>query len=204
MILSRLTILIILFSNSIYAQSDGVHYTLDFCLSRNANADNVAGSFEPAWGKSIFARAELGKKKNLKYTVGLGYLQSHILHRDYTGMEGFKDVEAHYYINSFVIPAGIKFDVGSFYIHPEIGGSYNYSIHVKSYLVDSEMNRLEGIYSESHYSNTFEVGLTGLLTIGYEFKIGTIMMLAGVNGYLAYNPDFEHTYGIGLLVGVKI
>jgi len=203
-ILARLTILVFLFSNSIYAQSNRVHYTLDYSLSRSAEAETDYDSFEPSLGHSIFARAELGKKQHVKYTVGLGYLQSNIIFRDYSFMVNYKDEERHYFTNYFVIPAGIKFAFGSFYIHPEIGGSYNFSIHTKSYLTDPEMNRLDGIYSESHLPRSFKINFTSLLTLGYEFKIGSITMLSGINGYLALNPRFINTYGIGLLVGVKI
>ena len=204
MTLARLIILFFLFSNSIFAQSDHIQYSIEYCLSRTANTDNIGGNFEPALGTSILARVGLGRKQNLKYTIGLGYLESHIIFRDITGMQSYRDEERYYYIKHFIIPAGIKFILGSFYIHPEIGGSYNYSIKSKSYLVDSEMNRLDGIYSEYKSSNPFEINFTSLLTLGYEFKIGSIVMISGVSGYLALNPDFLNTYGIGLLIGLRI
>lgn len=198
------TLFFLLLICTVFGQRDPTRYTIDYSLNQSNRFDNEGHYFEAALSHNVFIKTELASARSSRFTLGMGFLRSHIIGRDYSGQNGYKDQEIHSYIDYLVFPGGIKFSFGSLYIHPEIAATYNYSLTFNSFLVDENMNRIDG--SENHYSSQryFEVLFASLMTIGYEIKIGSISVLTGTKGYLAFNNNYVNTFGIGLMVGLKI
>ena len=194
----------LLITFSLYSQSDRTRWSIEYSLNQTANIDNVGGNFEPELASSLFGRAELPRKKSSRFTVGVGILQTRVIYRDYSGNQPFKDEERHYQFDYLLIPVGIKFNFGKFYVHPEIGAGYNYQFKIKTYHVDSEINVVDGPFIEDMTPEKFEIRFSTLMSMGYEIKVGTITVLTGVKGFIFFEPDFITTYGIGLMVGVKM
>jgi hypothetical protein len=201
---ARFTLLFLLSSIFLYSQSDRIQYSIEYSLSQTTNIDNVGGKFEPELASALFARVELARKKSSRFTAGVGFLQTRILDRDYSGNQPFKDEERHYQFDYLLVPVGIKFNFGPFYIHPEIGAGYNYQFKIKTYHVDSEMNVINGPFIKDKTPEKFEIRFSTLMSLGYEINVGTVAILTGVKGYIFFEPDFITTYGIGLMMGVKI
>ncbi len=200
----RILIALFIFTHFAHGQIDSARYSLTYALSRTAVTNNAGGGFEGALASSIFAHYEMATKKKWRPTLGVGYQQSHVIFRDYSGMQAYKDEERHYYLNYLDLLTGIKFSFGSVYVHPEIGVSYNPTIRTKSYLVDPDMDRVNGIYYNDKISKPFDPYLASAMAVGYEFKASSFALLVALRGYLAFNPGFFNTYGIGLMVGLKI
>ena len=198
------TILFLLITGYLCGQGDRTRYTLDYSLSRTDAAGNgPAQYFDPGLAHNIFIKTELSTKRTSRFTIGAGFLQSKIISNYFDHNTG-EYFEYHHSISYIVIPAGIKSTFGSFYIHPEIAAAYNYSILTNSYLLDSEMNRPKEPFDSNNSHRSFEVQFASLMNIGFEIKTRSMTVLTGAKGYFAYNNNYVNTFGIGLMVGLKI
>ncbi len=204
MLILRIIIAFLFATHSIGAQSDRSKFSLTYSLSRSSKTNLAGGNLDAGLSSSIFSHYEFGERKSRKYSIGLGWLESHFIYRDHSGMQAHRDVEHHYLIKFIVIPAGIKFFIGSFYLHPEVGASHNYGLVIKSHLVDTEMNITNKNHSEYRYSRRFELLLFNAFTVGYEIKTPSFILLTAVKSYVAFNPSSLNTYGVGLMAGLKI
>jgi len=197
-------VLLFLFATTLIAQEGRPRYSILYSLNQSNNTNSQNGDFTPGIGHSILAKMEFGKKANLKYSIGFGYLQAQTVFKDYTGLHPYLDEERHYRLDYLVLPIGINFKLGSFYIHPEIAPSYNFNESIKSFFLDSEMERTGEIYRDYRNSRSFDVDFASFLALGYEYQIGNIHALTAIKGFLAFNSHFLHTYGVGIEVGIKI
>ena len=197
-------VLLFLFETNVFAQEGHPRYSILYSLSQSNMTNSYGGKFTPGLSSSIMAKMEFGKKTNLKYSIGFGYLQPHTVFKDYTGVHNYLDEERHYRLDYLVLPVGINIKLGSFYIHPEFAPSYNFNISTKSFIVDAEMERTGEVYRDEKESRSFDVDYAAFLALGYEYKIGNIHFLSAIKGFLALNSHFIDTYGVGLEVGIKI
>jgi len=198
---AKLTFLFLLIGLNIFGQADHTRYTIEYSLHYSGALE--LKTIESSLAHSVFAKVELASKRTWRISFGIAFIQPRIILRDHSGQQPYRDHEFHYQYNYLVIPAGIKFNLGSFYLHPEIGNIFYQTLLIKTYVVDEEMNKINGP-SKDHYSTgQFEFKLATLMTIGYEVKVGSVNLLTGIKGYFAF-PGSINTYGIGLVLGVKI
>ena len=85
-----------------------------------------------------------------------------------------------------------------------MAANFNFRNTIKSYFLDSEMKPLDEPYAYDARHPTIEVQFASLMSIGYEFKVGSLSLLTGVKGYFAFNDNFVNTFGAGLMVGLKL
>ena len=200
----HLTLLFLFVSCTLYSQADRTRYTLAYSLHLSDVAgEGSKGYFDPGLGQSVFATAELSTKRSSRFTIGAGFLQSRMKHSDYHYIT-HDTIEQHMTNEFFVIPLGVKFNFGSFYIHPEVGANFNYRNSIKSHFLDSEMNPFDKPYDDYVWSPPIGVHFASLMSIGYEIKVGKMTFMTGVKGYFAFNNYYVNTFGAGLMIGLKL
>ena len=199
----KIIVLLFLLYSNFYAQENHPRYSILYALHQSNNTNSQSGKFTPGLCSSIFAKMEFGKKPNLKYSVGFGYLQSHTVFKDYTGLAPYLDEERHYHLDYLTLPIGVNIKVGDFYIHPEIGFTYNFGLSIKSYIIDADMERTGEVYRDEELSVYYKKSFANFLALGYAINIGKIQLLTALKGFIAFNPRFINTYGVGLETGFR-
>lgn len=190
----------------VFGQGDRTRYTIDYSMHlSDAAAHGPREYFESGLAHNAFIKVELASRRTSRFTIGAGFLQSKLISNYFDPHPSPAEyIESHHYIDFLVIPVGIKCTFGSFYLHPEIAASYNYRTLTNSYLLDSEMNRPNEPFDIDLNQSPFEVLFASLMTIGFEIKAGSISVLTGAKGYFAFSDYFVNTFGVGLMVGLKI
>jgi hypothetical protein len=161
-------------------------------------------------GHNIFAKAGFGIAKHLNLTFGVGYLNTSKYELDYlNGQLDIERVESHHHYNYLILPVGLKWNIKSFFLSPEIGVGWNISsksnitIKYTNGLVESNTNNdIADIYNINKI--TFPV----ILSFGKEIYFNDFTLLLGIKGYYSLselddNHDGSNHYlGFGVLGGI--
>ncbi len=203
---THFTLLFLFFACYVFGQTDHTRYTIDFSVHlSDAAVHGPREYFDSGLAHNAFIKVELTSKRSSRFTIGAGFLQSKLISNYFDPHPSPGEyIESHHYIDFLVIPIGIKCTFGSFFLHPEIAASYNYRTITNLYLLDSEMNRPNEPFDIDLNQIPFEVLFASLMTIGFEIKVGSIYVLTGARGYFALNGGNGDTFGVGLMVGLKI
>lgn len=118
-----------------------------------------------------------------------------------------ESVRTHHYV---VMPVGFKYYIGSFFINPEIGLAYNLNNTTQqtTFLTNGTVHqqRFNDEFN-NRTNNNFTFPL--FLTMGNEFKLGSLSLMVGVKGYYSLNKISDaglrsnRYYGFGLVTGLK-
>jgi len=201
------------FSTQVYSQPDKLTYSFDYTPT---NSKITYGLMEQdfKFSHQFFIKAGYGFSRKTNLTVGLGYMNVNEMRT--INLDGQLDIE---YIESFIhrnyiiAPVGVKYSMGSFFIHPEIGfgiNVYNVGPPVKqiSYLSNGEVvvQRYNDNFSNREYNRfTFPA----YLTIGKEINLKKTTLLLGLKGYYSlesiaeYGFQQQHYLGFGASLGVR-
>ena len=172
-------------------------------------------SFEPQTGFQLghsgFFKADFAIAKNLELTGGLGYLNarntitSHVFQ---FGEGGSHLLLTHHYL---MIPLGLKYSIGSFFIQPEIGFGYNIGNTTIQRSIGVGGNNKVKWNDPFNNDDNYKFTSTLFLTIGQEVQIGKTTVLYGIKGHRSLRPIApENTYpngvwyfGLSLMTGVR-
>lgn len=191
-------------ANGLFGQTDRTRYSLQYSLNRaDATGYGPAQYFDPGVSHNIFMIAELASRRTSRFTIGAGFLHTKLIssYMDYSTNETTEEHSNNHY---WVIPGGVKFSFGSFFIHPEIAATYNYCCVTNLYAVDVDMNIADEPYEIRKRQASLEILFASFMTIGYEIKLGSSKILTGLKGYYTPSNLYVNTFGIGVMVGVKI
>ena len=203
---THFTLLFLFVACCVFGQGDRTRYTIDYSMHlSDAAAHGPREYFESGLAFNAFITVELASRRTSRFTIGAGFLQSKLISNYFDPHPSPAEyIESHHYIDFLVIPVGIKCTFGSFFLHPEIAATYNYRTLTNSYLLDSEMNRPNEPFDIDLNQIPFEVLFASLMTIGFEIKVGSMSVLTGARGYFTLNGGDGDTFGVGLMVGLKI
>ena len=186
-------------------QSD---FTLSFDFSPNIShvADNTGQSFYSDFAFNFLAHAELKSKNKTQLTFGTGFMQTEIYYLNYTGMHGFKDEENHFIQKFIPVMAGLKFNIGRFFIYPEAGTAIQIILKLKTFTIDEQGDHTDGPFSGF---NTVPNGLDKLkllssLTAGTDLKLGSIKIRAGIRSYFILGTEIKSIRGAGAVIGLTL
>jgi len=164
-------------------------------------------------GRNAFLRGGCRIRKNMDLTLGLGYLVAREHELSFFGIPN-ADVDfteffrSHQYI---VIPAGMQYHFGSFYLNPEFGIAFS-TEHLVSqfdYMLRDNGLSISGTEGQSPDFLYRKVSLPIFLNFGSEIDVKSVKIVIGVKGYYSLNTLSEfffpsdHYYGVGIVTGVK-
>ena len=197
---------------SVSAQTKGIKFGVEY----SPNLTNVIPDIPhtiPGFrlAHNAFFKTEFKISHNISLTTGLGYLNARSFDRIMLGsfmdISVIESVRTHHYV---VLPIGLKYNIGSFFIYPEIGLAYNLNNTTQqtTFLTNGTLHqqRFDDEFNNRD-NNDFTFPL--FLTIGNEFKIGSYSLLVGLKGYYSLNKvaneglRANRYYGFGLVTGLK-
>jgi hypothetical protein len=202
------------YSIRLFSQLDkfdiGIEYSLGF--SKVADGFNSFSNTGFHGAGNVFFKFDYPLSNKLDLTIGAGYLVTKEHQRLLFNFDPDDDFDerllSHHY---FVIPIGIKYRIGTFFINPEIGLA----------LQDKHLGELStfefGPNSISSTRSSFQdpnslyhpITIPAFLSFGNEFDFGMVKVLFGIKSYFSLTSKsdvFERTgnyYGIGVMTGVK-
>lgn len=161
---------------------------------------------------NIFIKGDYTIMKNMDITLGAGYLVTKEMDKLPFGLLPDTDLTEIYSTHEyFVIPAGIKYHFGSFYIHPELGLAFQerHLIENISYTINQNSTQISGTIFESQLTTYNRITIPVFLTIGNEIDLGKIKLLLGIKSYYSMNSIYtvplrpSRYYGFGVMAGVS-
>lgn len=214
-----LILLFTCFTLSLAAQDRKFNVGLDMSLSLSATTRKFgnAADYGMRFSQNLFVKSGYYVTRNMEVTAGFGLLTT----RQFEAIEFIPDIDrieldhSHRYL---VIPFGIKYHFGSFYVHPEIGIGADAGHPTRQYTFTTTMGPTFNLNSvivqqfnaSDHFFGYRDYSLPLFLTLGSEFDLGVVSMILGVKGYYSlstlkesqFGPP-EHYYGVGVVTGVK-
>jgi hypothetical protein len=205
-----LIVLFISFNHNLCAQENAFILSLDYSLNFSAITDEIV-SEDAKLSHNAFAKIEYSLSENLSLVSGLGFLNTGtVIESNLGGTLGIEKFTIVSNYNYIIIPIGIKYYFGKFFLAPEIG--FGILVH--------EMEKLTREYSDGSketekrkgefYSgeiNQFSIPL--ILSIGRNFNIKNFDFYLGFKGFYSLTevvknvPRNNHYFGLGLLIGAK-
>jgi hypothetical protein len=214
---SILFLLTLFVSTALFGQSGRFNFSAEY----SPNFSNVTGPVYIYTGyfknqgfrlaHNAFLKSGFRLNKNLDITAGLGYLNAReydlLLLDGQLDIENIESVRTHHYLS---VPVGLRYRIGSFYVHPEMGIAINFdnTTQQTSYLTNgiSVRQRHQDDFN-NRYNN--KITLPVYFTVGHEFDLGYCSMLLGLKGYYSLNKiadiglQARHYYGVGIVTGLK-
>jgi len=161
------------------------------------------------FSNNIFLKGGYQLLPKLYATAGIGILETReLITVELSNYMEIAKAEAdffHYYI---VVPVGITYHLGSFYINPEVGIGWNIDNRVEIQVYNTDGSQREDSDRRNRNGNT-NTTFPVLLSIGHEIKIDKVSILLGIKGYYSIKPQGEnfyekwHYYGFGFVTGVR-
>lgn len=201
------------FLGPLSGQNDKLYLSLEY--SPNVTGVNEIyrslGDAEFRFANNIFAKAGYKIAGNLYANAGIGYLTTKEFHSyDYPSLVEYDRLEQLRIHGYVVVPVGFTYNVGSFFVNPEIGIGWNVPNKMKDaiFYPDGTVEGIEWIDE----NNVYDVNKTTyplFLTIGDEIRFDSWSILIGLKGYYSLNeiggrPTYQrHYYGFGIMAGVK-
>ncbi len=163
---------------------------------------------------SAFIKIGYGLNQQLALTSGIGFMNTReFSHMDLGGQLDINYINTQRFHDFAVVPLGVKLNLGTFFINPEIGIAYNFRNPSKQ--LASVISGNGETIVEQHYNDTFNTPVFDkityplFLTIGNEFNFHSMTFIAGIKGYYSLSKSnlpglsSRHPYGIGIMTGVK-
>lgn len=162
-------------------------------------------------GHNIFLKGSLKVRKDLEVTMGVGFLNTR--ENDENNLEGWMNIErihSRRHHNYLVVPAGLRYHIGSFYINPEIGIGYNVGRPVQQtfFFTDGSVaSENPGGPSEAISYKKLSAPL--FLSFGNEFDLNGLKIMIGAKAYYSltglqrFHFIPNNYYGFGLVTGVR-
>lgn len=214
----KISLCIILLLSGLYARtfaqdkkfSVGLEYSPNITDVTNEFFYNDAGS-SFYLGHNAFIKGDYRLNKHFSLTLGIGYLNTKQGGNLFlNGQQDISLIQKRLSHDYLVIPVGIKYKLGPFFIHPEIGLAWKLGTFVRqtSFLTDGSI--IEQTYKEVYTTDPYSKITTPMfLTIGTEMDFKGFSLLLGVKGYhsmsdisnLGFFPS--HYYGAGMVAGIK-
>ena len=170
-------------------------------------------------GHNIFLKADFKLFENLFLTTGVGLLNTtehasiFLNGTSALGLPDVNKIESYRYHNFLVVPIGLKYKIGTFFINPEIAIGFKLSrpSFQITHLADGSVvkNRYNISQDLWGYKN---LTVPLMLTVGKEIPMGPVKLLLGAKGYysltkLKYDmprsQPSSHYFGFGIMAGVK-
>ncbi|MFZ1678471.1 MAG: hypothetical protein WAT91_14420 [Saprospiraceae bacterium] len=163
---------------------------------------------------NAFIKIGYGLNQQIELTSGVGFMNTReFSHWDLGGQLDINYINTQRFHNFAVVPLGVKLNLGTFFINPEIGIAYNFRNPSKQW--SSVISGNGETIIESHYNDNFNTPVFDkityplFLTIGNEFNVHSMTFMAGIKGYYSLSKNNTHgiysghPYGIGIMTGVK-
>lgn len=186
--------------------SIGVEYSPNISSIENATPEN-----ESKISYQSILRFEFTLKKNLLLTTGVGYLNTG--DKKETQVDGQFDIDKiafNFNYNYIVMPIGLKYYRGSFFLQPELGIAYNLSNERRNKVtfVNGDIQSFKEDINDEVFS---KITIPSSLIIGYEYALGSIKLLLGIKGYYSLTKlikermlfETKNYYGFGIMTGIK-
>ena len=205
--ISCFTILIHTVTAQINKFTVGLEYSLSFS---NVTSPFTFSEERFMVSHNAFIKSGYVLKTNLQLTFGGGFLNTRQFRSsELVGPQDVKKIESYRNHNYFVVPVGLQYNFGSFYINPEVGIGIDMGHPVKqvTYFNDGSIIELHGriIFFQNN-----EITFPVFLNFGNEFDLGNWKILLGAKAYYSLSKIStgpmslpEHYYGFGIVTGVK-
>jgi len=162
--------------------------------------------------QNAFIKIGYGLNQQLELTSGIGFMNTRTFERlELNGQLDINFINLQRFHDFAVVPLGIKLNIGTFFINPEVGIAYNFRNPTRQWSSVNVGNGEEII--ESHYNDNFNTPVFNkitypiFLTIGNEFRYHSVSLLAGIKGFYSFSKSnthpVGHPYGVGVMAGVK-
>ena len=192
-------------------QSEKLHYSFEYSPNFSKLTDGLIFSTRAKLSHNVNFRLLYEFSKSTKFTIGLGYLNTGDGNRSIIGgtlgIESIEFIDSYHYVH---IPIGLKYDVGGFYILPEIALAFNVAntttVHTV-YINGDRETEFRDIVLNSGSFNPITVPI--ILAIGFDFELGGNSFCLGAKVYHSLNTVFwdvprkAHYQGAGLLFGAN-
>ena len=162
---------------------------------------------ELRWTHNFFAKGLFYLNKNLRFTLGLGYMNTRYHTTLYIGsVHELNGITTTRYFNYLVMPVGLKFNIGPIFLNPELGLAYNIGYHEWKSGYTQDQMKIKVRSDEGKPYSLNNAVLPVFMTIGYEIKKKEYSILVAVKGYLSMSSIAydKHFYGFGPMVGIKL
>ncbi|HZV70395.1 MAG TPA: hypothetical protein VFG10_12655 [Saprospiraceae bacterium] len=161
---------------------------------------------------NAFIKIGYGLNRQLELTSGIGFMNTRTFERlELNGQLDINFINLQRFHDFAVVPLGIKLNLGSFFINPEVGIAYNFRNPTKQWSGVITGNGEEII--KSHYNDNFntpvfnKITYPAFLTIGNEFRYHSVLLVTGIKGYYSFSKSNTHPsghpYGVGIMAGVR-
>ncbi len=162
-------------------------------------------------GRNAFLKGGYNATSNLEITLGLGYMNINAVEYAFFASDEIDFTQtliSHRYI---VVPAGLKYHFGSFYVNPEIGVAFSndHLVSQSVFLINNHSSQVSGFGSESIDFGYNKITVPLFLNLGTEFDVKPVKILFGIKAYYSLNKMSDiltfsrNYYGVGLMTGVK-
>jgi hypothetical protein len=159
---------------------------------------------------NYFLRAGYSLSPKFELTSGLGLLTAREFNYfDANGQLDIETIKSHRFQKYLVVPIGIKYQFGSFFINPDIGIGWNVSNQVKNEFVYTDGRVVSNKY-EDKYSRIDKMTYPVSFGFGNSIQLKSCFVTMGVRGYYNLNQLTTllgsypgHYYGFGVFCGVS-
>jgi len=203
-------------SIQLYAQSKSLDFSLEYApnYSKLTNVRGFENQGKFYFSNQLFIKAEYELTRHFSITAGLGYVNTReketlLLN----GFEGIDYIDQYVNHNYILAPIGLKYNIGSFYLNPEIGFGVNI-FHIgpptKQISVLTNGQKIVQRYNDNFTPNNFnKLTMPVFLTLGKEFELKKVSLLFGLRGYYSLESVVDrpfwgqHYIGFGLMTGIR-
>ena len=192
--------------------STQVEYTLNFASTTESVPASASSLYLP--GQQFVLRSAYRFDNHISGTIGLGYMNT----RSYYDIqvegpdELFRITSrlTHHYL---MIPIGVKFNFGHFYLNPEFAAARNISNTSRDQFYYGSTSHFEIIKNRStdnlNFNQVQSWAFPVFLGIGQEIPLESVTLTLGMKGYYMLSKTGDravvsnHAFGFGVSAGVS-
>lgn len=194
----------------VWGQSNKLKLSLEYS-PHYSNLTNEIIDEDYKLSHNIFAKSTLAFSEKLGMTFGAGYLNTgNKIVSNIGGSFGIDEVKAFYNYDYIAIPAGIKYQAGSWFFNPEIALGIKISATQTTIAYTTDGQKEVSERNEIVYGGEFNnITVPIMLTTGFEFPFNSMNFQLGLKGYYSLSQMTKnafrngHYYGMGIFVGME-